>query len=101
MQRYKLFEKTTPRFQSKSRNMNGGSVLPPSPADDPLDRLDSVRERLKSASDDTEDTGQFDVSKAGAKASGIPRWAMGLFAVLVGVGVAAAGTAWALHLFWK
>lgn len=86
----------------KSPNLNGRySQQEASGADDPLDTLAAARAQLKSVSDETEDTGQFDVSKAGAKASGIPKWAMGLFAVLIGVGVAAAGIAYGLHLLWK
>lgn len=84
--------------------MNGSSPLtpeslPPSPADDPLDRLSRATAELKDApGSEAEDTGRFDVSRTSIRAQGIPRWSMGLFAVLVGLGVAVAGAAWAIHM---
>lgn len=77
--------------------MSGASV-PPSPADDPLDRLHNARQKLKSFTDEPEDTGQFDVSKSGLQARGIPSWAMGLFAGAVALGLLVLAVAWALHV---
>lgn len=67
----------------------------PSPGDDPLDRLARVRKELKSVTDEVEDTGQFEVSKAGVKAGGIPHWAMGLIAVGVALALVVVALGWA------
>lgn len=54
--------------------MNGKSP----PSNDPLDSLEEVVGGLASVpdTDEEEDTGQFDVSKEGLRAKGIPKWAM-------------------------
>ncbi len=101
-QKLKLSEKMSTLFPSRYRGTSGASgesltPSPPSPADDPLDRLDSYRNELKSVSDDPEDTGQFHVSKAGVTAQGIPRWAMGLFAGIVALAVLVIAVALASH----
>jgi hypothetical protein len=84
MQKFRPFEKTSGLYRSGTASMNGKSPItrdssPPSPADDPLDKLARAREELKSVTDDEPDTGQFDVSKEGVKAKGIPNWAMSVF----------------------
>jgi hypothetical protein len=68
----------------------------PSPADDPLDRLAAVRAQLKSVTEADEDTGQFDVTKQGVSAKGMPKWAMGLFGVLLAVALVVAAAGWAI-----
>mgnify|MGYP001018506913 CR=1 FL=1 len=83
--------------------MNGASGAsstssPPSPADDPLDRLSRARDELKSVTDDVEDTGQFDVSKSGLQAKGIPKGAMGIIAVAVAIAIVLLAAAYAIHL---
>lgn len=72
------------------------SESPPSPADDPLERLDRVRDQLRSVSEDEEDTGQFDVSRAGVSAKGLPRWSMGLFGVLLALALVVLAIGWAV-----
>lgn len=67
----------------------------PSPGD-PLDRLANVRSKLKSVSDEVEDTGQFELSKAGVKTTGVPRWAMGIFGVVVALALLVLALAYAL-----
>lgn len=67
-----------------------------SPTDDPLDGLARARSELKSVSDDEEDTGQFDVSKAGISGKGMPRWAMGLFGAAVALALLVVAIGWAI-----
>lgn len=96
MHKYRLFEKTSERSKSAAQSMNGNS--PPSPADDPLDRLARVRQQLKSVTDEEEDTGEFDVSKAGIRGKGVPRWAMGAVGVGVSLALVVVAIAYALKL---
>jgi len=70
----------------------------PSPADDPLDRLARARGELQSVTDDPEDTGQFDVSKSGLQAKGIPKWAMGVIAGGIAAAIVLVALAYAAHL---
>lgn len=73
-----------------------GASSPPSPADDPLDTLDRAREELRSVSEDDEDTGEFQISRAGLNSKGIPRWAMGVFGSAVALALLAVAIAWAI-----
>lgn len=95
--------KTLKHSKTPVQTMNGSlrsmqSNSPPSPSDDPLDGLARVRAELKSVTEDEEDTGQFDVSKAGASAKGIPRWAMGLFGAASALALLAVAVAWAVKM---
>ena len=71
-------------------------LSPPSPSEDPLERLARVRAELKSVTEDEEDTGRIDVSKTGVKASGLPRWAIGWFGVLLSLALLVAAIGWAI-----
>lgn len=83
--------------------MNGGYALSrtPSPADDPLERLDRVRHELMSVADDEPDTGTIDLGRAGVAARGIPRWAMGLIGGALAVGALAMAVAWAVSMIQR
>ncbi len=101
MRKYRLFERTLGLSRTETKSTNGLSPstpdsLPPSPADDPLDRLARARAELRSVTEDDEDTGQFDVSRAGLKASGVPRWAMGVVGAAVALALLAVAIAWAI-----
>lgn len=107
MPNYRLFEKTS----QHSRKQTEGSKetlpptqdsLPPSPADDPLDVLArnnrALGRGLKEYTSEVEDTGNFDVSKAGLKVSGVPRWATGIFGVVVALALLAVAVAYAVKM---
>lgn len=94
MQKFKLFEKTMTPSPNRSPATNGASgqsltSSPPSPADDPLDRLALARAELKSVSGDDEDTGVVNVSTSGFSAKGIPSWALGGAIVILALAAAA------------
>lgn len=60
---------------------------------DPLDTLEEAHHELKSIPDEEEeDTGQFDVSKEGLRAKGIPKWAMAALPLALVI----AALAWAI-----
>lgn len=80
-------EPITKPWPPKSRHMNGGYPVAPA---DPIDRMEAARTELKSyTDDDPEYTGQFDVSKEGARVKGPPWLILG-----VGVLMLAAFVAW-------
>jgi hypothetical protein len=92
MQKYRLFEKTTTPSKAESRASMNGNSKQASGGDDPLDRLDARRQQLHSITDEEEDTGQFDVSKEGLSAKGIPKWAMAALPIALVI----AALAWAI-----
>ena len=81
MHKYRLFEKTSAPSKNHGASMNGKSPSspPPSPADDPLDRLDRIRAELRSVTDEDEDTGNVHIpSDAPPRAKVILGFASGL-----------------------
>lgn len=88
-----LSGKTMTLLVKSSPTMAGSSETS---LEDPLDRLESVRDRLRSVTEEDEETGRFEVSKAGVTASGLPKWAMGLFGVVLALALLVAAVGWAI-----
>lgn len=98
MRNYKPFEKTTKQSLTDNRNLKKecGESSPPSPYDDPLDRLARARAELKSVVETEEDTGHIHVTKTGITAGGLPKWAIGWFGIVLALALLVAAIGWAI-----